>query len=359
MLERLTFGEGEGYDALVLGEHLARYQLARPLCAGRTVLDMACGQGYGTRLIADWGAERVVGVDVSAEAIERARALFQRPGVEYLVASAETVDSLLPAGGFDLIVSLETIEHVPDPARFLRALRKLARDDATIIVSCPNDHIYFSPDEPGNPFHLRRYTLEDFVRESEAVLGRATAWYLGAPGIAFVNYPVGGLAVGDERSGNAKLFESRPVDGYLVPTKASEAPSERTASYYVGVWGPAGDLSSMAGYAITFDYLKNMWTWWDKVVAARAESEERLRAAQQDAAALERQLAESSRAADAEVAALRRQLAELTESHRAQAEESARTQARYGAVLGTLERIRMAMPASLRHWLGRRRLRRK
>lgn len=53
MLERLTFGEGEGYDALVLGEHLARYQLARPLCAGRTVLDMACGQGYGTRLIAD------------------------------------------------------------------------------------------------------------------------------------------------------------------------------------------------------------------------------------------------------------------------------------------------------------------
>lgn len=332
MLERLTFGEGEGYDALVLAEHLARYQLAKPLCAGRAVLDMACGQGYGTRLLSDWGAERVVGVDVSAEAVERARALFGRPGVEYVVAAADTVDSLLPAGSFDLIVSLETIEHVPDPERFLRALRTLARDDATIIISCPNDHVYFAPDEPGNPFHLRRYAFEDFVRESEAVLGRATAWYLGAPGVAFVNFRAGGLAAGERSADNSKIFESRAVDGYLLPPKASEAPTEATASYYVGVWGPAGDLAGLAGYPITFGYLKNLWTWWDK-----------------EAAALK---------AEAELVALRQQAAEIEARHRVLVEESARIQARYGPVLAILERIRKATPAPVRHWLGRRRLRR-
>ena len=76
-IERLTFDGSAPYSALEAAIHLNRYLVVRGLCRGRRVLDIACGEGYGSFLMTDvWGASSVAGVDISHEAIDNARRLF-------------------------------------------------------------------------------------------------------------------------------------------------------------------------------------------------------------------------------------------------------------------------------------------
>lgn len=136
--------------------HLARYYFASISAYGR-ILDAACGCGYGSLLLSEGGRE-VVGVDVSGEAISWANAYF--PGPLFICRRIE--DSPWE-GQFDTVVSLETIEHVPNPAPLLEALRGACR--GLFIASVPNEGVYpfkaetFANDE--SP-HYRHYTPAQF-----------------------------------------------------------------------------------------------------------------------------------------------------------------------------------------------------
>src|SRR5438552_3140770 len=101
--------------------HLARYRFAAPLAAGGTVLDIACGVGYGSRFLADHGAARVIGGDISAAAIAYAERRYASPATAFAVMSADELP--LASSSVDCVVSMETIEHVPDAERFLDELR--------------------------------------------------------------------------------------------------------------------------------------------------------------------------------------------------------------------------------------------
>ena len=120
-MERLNFGVDSKYIAVEAAVHLARYTTVRNLCAGKSVLDASCGEGYGTALLARWGARRAVGVDISSSAIESARKNFKDSGATYVCASGEELPAALGDAKFDLIVSLETVEHVDDPAAQLES----------------------------------------------------------------------------------------------------------------------------------------------------------------------------------------------------------------------------------------------
>ena len=94
--------------------HFHRYFCVLELCRGKRVLDIACGTGYGTALIAEV-ASRVVGVDIDNATIEACRAAYSGNNIFFREGGVE----LIPAddGEFDVVVSFETIEHVGESAQ--------------------------------------------------------------------------------------------------------------------------------------------------------------------------------------------------------------------------------------------------
>lgn len=146
----------------IRADHRARYELAATIVGG-SVIDAACGCGYGSAILADAGC-RVRGVDVSEEAIAWAQAHYQRPGIVYTRADAAIV-----SGSYDWAVCFETLEHVEDDGALLRALAQRA---PRLLLSVPNqDEVPFKRER--NPFHVRHYRLG----ELEALL-RGAGWRL-------------------------------------------------------------------------------------------------------------------------------------------------------------------------------------
>ncbi len=154
--ERLT-GAVEGQIA---AEHYARYLFARGLVAGRTVLDIACGEGYGTALLAQVATE-AVGADIAAATILHARRQFPRPNLRFLAADARALP--FPAGQFDAVVSFETIEHVPDPEACLDAFARVLAPGGLLVVSTPDRASFAALGVPANPHHHREMDAAEFT----------------------------------------------------------------------------------------------------------------------------------------------------------------------------------------------------
>jgi SAM-dependent methyltransferase len=132
-------------------EHYARYVWASRLVHGDT-LDIACGTGYGARLLARHA--RVSGVDRDEEALETARA---RVAGHFTVAEAPPIP--FPEASFDFVVCFETVEHVADDLEFIREIRRVLRPGGELLISTPNKDISAPGDVPLNEWHLREYTL--------------------------------------------------------------------------------------------------------------------------------------------------------------------------------------------------------
>jgi len=153
-------GSGRRADA-----HLARYALACDLVReGDRVLDIACGMGYGSRMLALTSAAAIVmGVDYDARALEYARANFASPRTTFAREDAHTLATISDAS-VDLIVSFETLEHLPDPAAFLTRASHILRPGGRLIVSVPNQWADHTGTDP-NPHHHHVYSLERLKAE--------------------------------------------------------------------------------------------------------------------------------------------------------------------------------------------------
>ncbi|MFQ6131473.1 MAG: class I SAM-dependent methyltransferase [Armatimonadota bacterium] len=116
-------------------EHVARYRFAASRASNKEVLDVACGTGYGSRMMLDAGARRVVGVDISPEAIAYARSRYATDRLTFAVGEAADLDGL---GQFDLIVCYEAIEHVADAGACVAAAAGALRPGGQYLVSTPN-----------------------------------------------------------------------------------------------------------------------------------------------------------------------------------------------------------------------------
>ena len=251
-MERLSFGQSGRYDGFEAAIHIARYSFAKELCVGKRVLDAACGEGYGSRLLANWGASEVVGVDISAEAIASAQQHFSSPNVKFIQNDAETLPRHFELNSFDLIVSFETIEHVQDPELFLRNIRDLLKPGGVVAISCPNDWWYFPTDAERNPYHLRKYRLDEFRTMTEGVLGQASAWFVGGPITGFANLQLDEYLADDNRSGQVQMLQtSETLHAQFVPAELNAGPGAENASYFLGIWGePEYGSRSNAGTAI-------------------------------------------------------------------------------------------------------------
>jgi 2-polyprenyl-3-methyl-5-hydroxy-6-metoxy-1,4-benzoquinol methylase len=140
--------------------HLAVYEWIGARVAGKRVLDMACGEGYGSEVL--WrSAASVVGVDANPEAYEHARLRYSRQGLTFERGMVETFGS--PAQ-FDVVVFLQTIEHVHDPVAVLRHFRELLSPGGFAYISTPNVLTLAPPgaSKSDNPWHLKEYRAEEF-----------------------------------------------------------------------------------------------------------------------------------------------------------------------------------------------------
>lgn len=158
--------------------HYQRYLYFRPWYAGRKVIDAASGEGYGANyasVFAEWAR----GFDISQEAIEYGKQRY--PHVQF--EQADVCKAAYQSA--DLVMSFETIEHLPDPVAFLE---KLNECPGAIVISTPNRDTH-SPgnrltDKPFNPHHTIEWTPSEFAELIESVffkrrirfLSQAMAW---------------------------------------------------------------------------------------------------------------------------------------------------------------------------------------
>ena len=141
--------------------HLDRYRFAAQRVKGKRVLDCACGTGYGTRMLSELGGSAsVTGIDIDKDAIMYALKKHHVQSTSYLCASGDVLP--LSDASMDIVVSFETIEHVPDDISLVEEFYRVLRARGILIVSTPNQWPLATA-----PHHVREYDRGSFLRVIE------------------------------------------------------------------------------------------------------------------------------------------------------------------------------------------------
>ena len=144
--------------------HLAVYEWIGARVGGLRVADLACGEGYGSDILARTAAD-VVGIDANPEAHEHAEARYVRPNLRFERDLVENV-----SGPLDAVVFLQTIEHIEDVPALLGAIASAA---PLAFISTPN-RLTLAPEgaeKSDNPWHLREYTIAEYREVLEPAFG--------------------------------------------------------------------------------------------------------------------------------------------------------------------------------------------
>jgi len=137
--------------------HLSRYDFACKISQNKVVADIACGTGYGTELLIKTGnAIKVYGVDISSDAINYARTHHSSQETEYICSSGENTG--LGDETIDMVVSFETIEHVPNYHDLLKEFSRILKPGGILVCSTPNEW----PIEIAT-HHVREYNRSTFI----------------------------------------------------------------------------------------------------------------------------------------------------------------------------------------------------
>jgi SAM-dependent methyltransferase len=194
-----------GAPGEIVYEHVHRYAFARSLARGRRVLDAACGEGYGSALLAEVASE-VTGVDIDPPSLAHARDAYRdRPGLRFVEGSVTRLP--LADGSVDLVVSFETIEHLErdDQAPMVAEFERVLAPDGVLVLSSPNRPEYSERRNYRNPFHRHeldraelgellspRFPAQRWFRQriwlgsllvGETAAERGEAWEGGAAGV--------------------------------------------------------------------------------------------------------------------------------------------------------------------------------
>lgn len=142
-------------------KHLFAYSFVKKeIHEGSFVLEVGCGNGYGTSLLAKNGFN-VVGLDIDEETIKEASKKYQTQNCNFVWYDGKKIP--FEEETFDFIVSFQVIEHVQDDIGFISEIKRVLKTDGTFFLTTPNRLYRLKPNEkPKNPFHIREYSPQDF-----------------------------------------------------------------------------------------------------------------------------------------------------------------------------------------------------
>lgn len=146
-------------DGNIALEHLHRYCMARELIAGKRVLDIASGEGYGSAILAEV-ADTVIGVDVSPEAVLHATRKYRKSNLEFRVGSCAEIP--LRERSVDAVVSFETIEHHDQHTEMMQQIKRILRPEGVLIISSPDKFEYSDSPKYKNAFHVKELYRNEF-----------------------------------------------------------------------------------------------------------------------------------------------------------------------------------------------------
>ncbi|PXV91456.1 GT2 family glycosyltransferase [Lachnotalea glycerini] len=145
-------------------EHFQRYQSIKELVRGKKVLDAACGEGYGSNILA-LAAQSVVGVDIDSGAVKRASVKYKnQANLKYMERSIADLEGIEDQS-IEVVVSFETIEHVPEEVQmqFREEIARVLTKDGILIMSTPNKEIYSDLYDYHNEFHIKEFYKQEFI----------------------------------------------------------------------------------------------------------------------------------------------------------------------------------------------------
>lgn len=244
----------------IVYEHWHRYGWARGLVSDLDVLDCACGEGYGSSLLAD-AARSVIGVDVDETAVAHARRRYGRNGLEFVHANA--LELPFEDDRFDVVVSFETLEHLAEHDELLAGFRRVLKPDGVLLLSSPDKRTYSDLTGYDNEFHVR----ELYRDELDALLARH-----------FPNYRLYGQKLMfhsliwslDEADGTELLTDSD--DGLQRTTRPAAEPL-----YFLAVaGGPDATLPAVPGRSLYTDARESVYAHYNDVVRKHIAAEKRV-----------------------------------------------------------------------------------
>lgn len=140
-------------------EHMHRYLLATNFVMGKTVLDIACGEGFGSNILAKTAA-CVIGVDIAEDAVNHARAKYGSDRLSFLNGSVTAIP--LSDASVDVVVSFETIEHIEAHEHMMREVKRVLKPGGVLIISTPDRATYTDATGITNPYHVKELYRSEF-----------------------------------------------------------------------------------------------------------------------------------------------------------------------------------------------------
>ncbi len=175
--ERLVPGDHRLKNLLI--EDLAKFRFGNQYAIHKVVLDAGCGAGQGAAYLAQNGALYVVGIDISPEAIAYARALFPMDNLSFVVMDALRLG--FSDCTFDVVTSIEVIEHLPKPEQYISEIRRVLKDQGVLVLSTPNKLI--SSPRPGTmwPYHVKEFYPDELYNMLARYFSHVEMWGMWIP----------------------------------------------------------------------------------------------------------------------------------------------------------------------------------
>lgn len=155
---------GERLETFILSrdsiEHLHRYSIVNQYIKDKTVLDIACGEGYGSFLMSNL-ANKVYGVDIDNDTIVAANLKYKKNNLSFRHGSTSAIP--LDDNSIDVIVSFETLEHHDEHEIMMHEIKRVLKKDGLVVISTPDKLHYTDIPKFTNKFHVKELYKDEFI----------------------------------------------------------------------------------------------------------------------------------------------------------------------------------------------------